>query len=112
PHAIPEKIIYFTRMADALDGNEYVKNPTPNIATFRANIALLVTAHSQVRTHGASARDDALGVVENNAQSLRFCIEEAVNANPPIAETIAHSCATSIAQSHTPHPRASIWFSL
>jgi hypothetical protein len=108
PKPVPEIIIYANKVADAFDPNEYVTHPTLDVATFRANIALLVTAQAHVKTLGAGQRDDALKVVLDNLDLYRHDCEVVVNANPAKADTIAAACVMAVEAKHGPSPRGDV----
>jgi hypothetical protein len=96
PDSVPAAIVYFTSVADALETNEYVKNPTPTIAVFRGHIADLAAAQAAVKTLGAAARDAKLKICNDDADSLRNCVEVAVNANPGKEAIIADSAKMAL----------------
>jgi hypothetical protein len=104
PDSIPEAIVYYTAMADALEDNEYVKDLTPTIVVFRGYVADLATAQAQVKTIGAKARDVKLKIVKDAADSLRNCVEVVVNANPGKEELIAASAKMAI-KKDVGHPK-------
>jgi hypothetical protein len=96
PDSIPDAIVYYTGMAEALETNEYVTDLTPTIAVFRGYLAALVTAQADVKTIGAKARDAKLKIVHDAADSLRNCVEVVVNANPGKEAVIAASAKMAL----------------
>lgn len=111
PTPVPELIIYATRLANALDGNVHVPNPTPTVADFRAHIADLTTKQAQVKTLGTGERDAAEQIVINDVKSIGRCGQAAIDANPSQATIIAQSLGLPLDAPHGPHGKDAVHIS-
>lgn len=111
PTAVPELIVCVLRAANAMDGNPYFTTPVPTIASVKDHLTALQTAEANTKTAGVEPRNLALTAVANDAEALRFYVEQTANANVAEAAAIVAS-ATMTIKGYTPHQRGLLEFTV
>jgi len=104
PRTVPHAIVYAQSIAAALKGNPALPSPTPDLATFEADLAALEASHvtTLTRAFGTVAERNARFVrVLNDLNELRSYVERIANQSPGETAAIIESSGMHVRGSPT-----------